>query len=224
MRLMAVVFITFCCFRPAMAHVPQCSAFGAYTDLIQTVDCPADVATYGQYNDYGYYAGGVWCGQDTSAGFWVYNYPTWHIYQTQVTQQQESVQPKQTQPLAQPRQTQTAETQPKKQSDASEWALFMQGKHLLYMKTTAYYRNKWHFWLCSDQKFHYSGEGGAVDVGASFSAASQGSNSGKWQVKGETLVLRYGNGDVEKYDLSYSDDTLYLNGRRYFVVENTYCD
>jgi len=59
-----------------------------------------------------------------------------------------------------------------------------------------------------------------MDVGAGFSAASQGANSGQWQVGNEqTLVLRYGNGDVEQYDLSYTNNTLYLNGRRYFVVE-----
>ncbi|WP_269764234.1 hypothetical protein [Ghiorsea bivora] len=40
----------------------------------------------------------------------------------------------------------------------------------------------------------------------------------------QTLVLRYGNGDVEQHDLSYNNGTLYLNGRRYLVVDNDVCD
>ena len=219
-----IVFMLSLCVwvQTAWAHVPQCSAFGAYTDLIQTLDCPKDAADYGNYSNYGYYEGGYWCGQAAAAGYWVYNYPTWHIYRTKVEQkQQEQVQtmPPENQEI------QRGDIQKQNASDDDSWAVYLKGKHLLYMKTTAYVRNKWRFWLCSNQQFHYRSQGGAVDVGTGFSAASQGANSGQWLVKNdETLVLSYGNGDVEQYDLSYSNDTLYLNGRRYFVVDNDVCN
>ncbi|WP_038250499.1 hypothetical protein [Ghiorsea bivora] len=53
----------------AWAHVPKCSAFGAYTDLIQTIARPSDTADYGEYCNYGYYEGGYWCGQAAAVGY-----------------------------------------------------------------------------------------------------------------------------------------------------------
>ena len=226
MKLLLLVLSLCVWIQPVWAHVPKCSAFGAYTDLIQTIDCPKDAADYGEYSNYGYYGGGYWCGQVAAAGYWVYNYPTWHIYRTKVEVKQqkntETIQP--VNPEKQHVQSENVQEQ-SSSDDSDSWAVYLKGKHLLYMKTTAYVRNKWHFWLCSNQQFYYRSQGGSVDVGAGFSAASQGANSGQWQVDNEqTLVLRYGNGDVEQYDLSYTNDTLYLNGRRYFVVDNDVCD
>jgi hypothetical protein len=198
------------------AHVAKCSAFGAYTDLIQTIDCPSDQATYGSYNNYGFYEGGHWCGQNTVGGYWVYNYPTWHIYknkvQTKVDKKSISSQVKKN------------TSSPGIAYSGKNWSKHLKGKHLLYIKTTAYTHNKWHFWLCSNQQFRYSAEGGAVDVGAGFSAASQGNNSGQWKVSGDQLTLQYGSGSIEKYNLSYSGEFLYLNNTRYFLVENNHCN
>lgn len=59
------------------------SAYGKYTTLIQTLNCPADKATYGNYMDYGYWGGGAWCGQTGSAGYWVWVFPNWYVWKYQ---------------------------------------------------------------------------------------------------------------------------------------------
>ena len=56
------------------------SANGKYTNLIQTLTCPADSAKYGSYSDYGYWGGGPWCGQQGKAGYWVWVSPTWYVW------------------------------------------------------------------------------------------------------------------------------------------------
>ncbi len=58
------------------------SAHGKYTNLLQTLTCPRDRRKYGKYSDYGYWAGGAWCGQQGKPGFWVWVAPTWYIWGT----------------------------------------------------------------------------------------------------------------------------------------------
>ncbi|AFY38591.1 hypothetical protein Lepto7376_2301 [[Leptolyngbya] sp. PCC 7376] len=59
---------------------PEASAYGSYSGLVQILECAADVDAYGDYNNYGYWGGGSWCGEDGSAGYWVYSYPNWYIW------------------------------------------------------------------------------------------------------------------------------------------------
>ncbi|MDX1978238.1 MAG: hypothetical protein SFT94_11260 [Pseudanabaenaceae cyanobacterium bins.68] len=56
------------------------SARDKYENLIQVLPCPSDRAKYGNFNDYGYWGGGNWCGQQGSAGFWVWQYPNWYVW------------------------------------------------------------------------------------------------------------------------------------------------
>ncbi len=56
------------------------SVNGKYQNLIQKLHCPSDKAKYGKFNDYGYWAGGPWCGQRGKAGYWVWNNPNWYIW------------------------------------------------------------------------------------------------------------------------------------------------
>ncbi|NJN72651.1 MAG: hypothetical protein HC799_07485 [Limnothrix sp. RL_2_0] len=58
----------------------QASAYGNYTGLVQVLSCPSDLGGYGEYNDYGYWSGGSWCGEMGAAGYWVYDYPNWYIW------------------------------------------------------------------------------------------------------------------------------------------------
>ncbi|MGR8933155.1 MAG: hypothetical protein ACU837_02045 [Gammaproteobacteria bacterium] len=59
------------------------SAGGKYENLIQVLPCPADKAKYGEFNDYGYWAGGPWCGQMGRSGYWVWLSPKWYIWEKQ---------------------------------------------------------------------------------------------------------------------------------------------
>ena len=61
------------------------AAGGKYTNLIQTLDCPEDKSSYGEFNDYGYWGGGQWHDKQGSAGYWVYVAPKWHVWKDQVT-------------------------------------------------------------------------------------------------------------------------------------------
>ncbi len=53
---------------------------GKYTDLITQFDCPADAATYGSFKDWGYWAGGDWCGARRPAGYWVWKKGSWAVW------------------------------------------------------------------------------------------------------------------------------------------------
>ncbi len=68
---------------PEKAQPNATSAYGKYSTLIQVLNCPADKATYGNYTDYGYWGGGAWCGQQGSAGYWVWVFPNWYIWKYQ---------------------------------------------------------------------------------------------------------------------------------------------
>jgi len=56
------------------------SVNGKYQNLLQTMFCPQDKAQYGEFSDYGYWAGGAWCGQMGQAGYWVWKYPNWYVW------------------------------------------------------------------------------------------------------------------------------------------------
>lgn len=66
---------------PASPSTEKSSAYGRYQQLRQVMHCPQDQHQYGQYHDYGYWAGGSWCGQQGQAGYWVWSAPDWYIWQ-----------------------------------------------------------------------------------------------------------------------------------------------
>jgi len=66
------------------------SAYGKYQDLIQVVECEKDRDRYGDYHDYGYWAGKTWCGTRVSPGFWVYVYPNWYIWKKNIPPEAEA--------------------------------------------------------------------------------------------------------------------------------------
>ncbi|KJR42648.1 secreted protein [Candidatus Magnetoovum chiemensis] len=53
---------------------------GKYSELIQILPCPEDKASYGDFNDYGYWGGGAWCGAQGRAGYWVWVNPNWYVW------------------------------------------------------------------------------------------------------------------------------------------------
>ncbi|MEM9534173.1 MAG: hypothetical protein AAGA40_00730 [Cyanobacteria bacterium P01_E01_bin.45] len=66
---------------PATAQDSTTSANSRYSGLVQVMTCPEDRGTYGEYNDYGYWGGGAWCDQTGEAGYWVYSYPNWYVWE-----------------------------------------------------------------------------------------------------------------------------------------------
>ena len=66
---------------PAAAQSPITSANGRYSGLLQVMTCAADRGSYGEFHDYGYWGGGPWCGQTGEAGYWVWNYPNWYVWE-----------------------------------------------------------------------------------------------------------------------------------------------
>lgn len=64
---------------------PSASVAGKYRNLLQVLECAADLGSYGSFNDYGYWGGGSWCGSYGQAGYWVYDYPNWYIWGSEST-------------------------------------------------------------------------------------------------------------------------------------------
>ncbi|OKH18729.1 hypothetical protein [[Limnothrix rosea] IAM M-220] len=56
----------------------------SYQDLIQVLDCPDDLSSYGDYYDSGYWLGGDLCGKYGVAGYRVYSYPHWYIWANKI--------------------------------------------------------------------------------------------------------------------------------------------
>lgn len=57
------------------------SVDGRYEDLEQVLYCPQARGEYGSFNEYGYWEGGVVCDDEYgSAGYWVYDFPNWYIW------------------------------------------------------------------------------------------------------------------------------------------------
>jgi hypothetical protein len=59
---------------------PQASVDGKYSELIQVIDCPEHVKTWGEFKDYGHWGGGAWCGHTGKAGYWVWVNPNWYVW------------------------------------------------------------------------------------------------------------------------------------------------
>lgn len=55
-------------------------ANGKYTGLLAEIYCPDDRSTYGDFSDWGQYSGGLYCGTNAPAGYWVYANDTWFIW------------------------------------------------------------------------------------------------------------------------------------------------
>jgi hypothetical protein len=67
-------------FLPNAYAADATSANGKYSGLLQQLNCPADSAKYGAFQDYGYWGGGAWCGQQGKAGYWVWVSPNWYVW------------------------------------------------------------------------------------------------------------------------------------------------
>lgn len=85
LSLLLLSVLLFCFSSYAFGKPPiKASANGKYANLIQTLHCPKDQKTYGQYKDFGKWGGGSWCGQTAKAGYWVWVNPNWYAWKFEV--------------------------------------------------------------------------------------------------------------------------------------------
>jgi len=83
--------------------------------------------------------------------------------------------------------------------------------------------------LCRDGRFHYRSSGVvSVDMeGASGSSGGRERGAGQWQVIAQmgqpVLELRFADGKVRQYVVTYPDNKLHLNGERYYLTNDAEC-
>ncbi|MCG6552729.1 MAG: hypothetical protein L7F77_10405 [Candidatus Magnetominusculus sp. LBB02] len=76
----ALVFLLVSLVNAEDPTLEKASVSGKYSKLVQMMPCAKDKATYGEFNDYGQWSGGPWCGQTGKAGYWVYVAPNWYVW------------------------------------------------------------------------------------------------------------------------------------------------
>lgn len=72
---------------PASQYIQSAApSHGHYRTLLRKFDVPADQSSYGEFYDYGFWAGKDYAEQhDLPAGYWVYVAPTWYIFKEPAT-------------------------------------------------------------------------------------------------------------------------------------------
>lgn len=58
------------------------SANYKYSGFLQEIICPSDTPKYGEFKDSGYWKGGLWCGKQGKAGYWVWVKPKWCVWES----------------------------------------------------------------------------------------------------------------------------------------------
>ncbi|MBX2844357.1 MAG: hypothetical protein KTR26_21505 [Flammeovirgaceae bacterium] len=111
----------------------------------------------------------------------------------------------------------------------ADWHQYLKGRKLEYYKTSTGFTDHIIFWLCSDGSFGRKDDTSSFSSGpiSSFSGVAGGSNAGKWTARGSgnigTLVLQYNDGSSANHQVEIKDGKFYLDGVKYFRVENDRC-
>jgi hypothetical protein len=129
-------------------------------------------------------------------------------------------------------------SKPQAPPEAAMWKQKLAGQRLAYMKSGgssdiggAYaWSDQRDIYICSDSSFQaqggFSGSIGTANA-SGWTQDGSGPQSGQWAIIGQAgqpaLQLRHGTGDSETFVLTTDGSKTFLNGVRYFVVENTMC-
>ena len=108
-----------------------------------------------------------------------------------------------------------------------DWKAYMTGRHIHYLKTANGLSSSTKIWLCSDGSFAFYSSDNYMsnDAYTEFSGSVRsGDRIGSYDVIGNTLVLNFDDGDQHEYTLELTDEGLFLNGYRYFRVDNDRCN
>lgn len=111
------------------------------------------------------------------------------------------------------------------------WEQELKGRTLNYMRTENGMSINRKMNLCSNHNFSYSESENYVssDVYTDFSTASQSGNKGRWQIKGNKLLLQWSDGTKSSFALSrryveeWDEWGTFVDGERWFVVANRAC-
>lgn len=110
--------------------------------------------------------------------------------------------------------------------NVADWSVYMKGRKLSYYKTETGFTMKINIYLCSDGSFKYTDNSSSFGGGAS--VVGTAGYTGRWQAYGKgnsgTLVLNYNDGSKSTYNTVLKSDGLYLDGKKYFRVENDFCN
>ncbi len=103
----------------------------------------------------------------------------------------------------------------------------LKGKHLLYLYTGSGYSERKDIYLCSSGEFYQSNDMGGFnpnDSGDS-SFGSRRSTHGTWTVNGNSLALKFRNGNTTRYTLTKraASNEVGMNGQRFFVQAQNVC-
>lgn len=69
---------------PSKAALEAATRYGKYADLQKVLEVPEDMKTYGEVHDWGWWDGTEWAGHQVPPGYWVYVYPHWFVFKTQL--------------------------------------------------------------------------------------------------------------------------------------------
>lgn len=121
-------------------------------------------------------------------------------------------------------------SKPKTSPVAGQWKNRINGKRLLYMKTANGMSKKITIDLCSSGNFGYNSNSSGMSGGPTvLTYAGQDGGQGTWKIisrrNAAILVLNYNTGEFAEYQLANgaSNGQIQLDGRRYFVQEESGC-
>jgi len=105
------------------------------------------------------------------------------------------------------------------------WGAFLQNKHLMSYISAGHQREKNEVWLCVDGTFRSKIKAGKL--ASELKRQYRGTNKGTWRAEGTgkngQLYLTFNSKEPLTLEMEISDDKIFLNGSRYFILENTTC-
>jgi hypothetical protein len=70
---------------PTAAQTEKATCGDKYANLLRTIHVPGDVATYGEFHDWGKWSGTAYAGEkNIPPGYWVYVKPHWFVWSTRI--------------------------------------------------------------------------------------------------------------------------------------------
>jgi len=107
-----------------------------------------------------------------------------------------------------------------------DWAQFLTGKYLVTFQSHVHYKKQNDLWLCSDGTFKSNLKRGGLarDTKGKYT----GKNKGTWTAngvgaQGELLLTFKGEANPIPVPLEINEERIYLNGERYFAMEDDKC-
>ncbi len=109
--------------------------------------------------------------------------------------------------------------------DKFDWKKFLNGKYLMSYSSTAMYREKNEIWICPDSTFSTNIRSGGILKGEK--SKYKGNKRGTWAAEGigqdGTITLNYKKLGMLTLQLHIKDEQIFVNGERFFALNNENC-